>query len=174
MNHGPLIPTTGTDDLEPVPTTKAKPAVSLSKARKAAEDAGMAIINVKGLEAMGVLGEFISTTGAIRIGRSQLAFAAQNYDIAMTTMRDLLARDSGKAAEDDELRYRIADGLREVVDSYSENAMRLIESAKHEPQTGEEGPKRQAGFSPPPIGVAVTVNTNGEKPTVTVESEQGG
>ena len=169
MNHGPLIPTTGIDLPEPAKTTKAKSPVSLSKARKAAEAAGMAIVNVEGLEGMGVLGEFIGATGAIRIGRAQLAFAAQNYDRAMTELRDLLARDSGKAAEDDELRYRIADALREVTDSYSENAMRIIESAKHEPQTSEDGPKRQAGFQPPPIGVAVTVNTAGEKPTVSVE-----
>ncbi len=172
MNHGPLLPTTGDKPEPPAPATKQRSAITSAKARKAAEAAGMAIVNIEGLEGMGVLGEFVGATGAIKIGRAQLAFAAQNYDRAMTELRDLLARDSGKAAEDDELRYNIARALKDVVDSYSENAMRLIESAAHEPQVAAEGPKRQAGFSPPPIGVAVTVNTGGEKPAVTVESSQ--
>ncbi len=169
MNHGPMIPIPGDTDVEPRSTTKAKNTVSITKARKAAEDAGMAIINVDGMRAMGELGEFVKQTGAIRIGQSMLAFAASNYDKAMTEFRDLLAKDTGKAAEDDFLRYNITRAYKEVIDSYSANAMRLVESAKLEPVTGDDTPKRQAGFSPPPIGFAVTVNTGDGKPaTVTV------
>ena len=174
MNHGPMIPTQGDgDELEPRPTSKAKSPVSIAKAKKAAEDAGMPIINVEGLKAMGVLGEFVKNTGAIRIGQSMLTFASANYDRVMTEFRDLLAKDAGKAAEDDFLRYNITRAYKEVIDSYSANAMRLVESAKLEPVQSDDTPKRQAGFAPPPIGLAITVNNGDGKPaTVTVDQAE--
>ena len=83
------IPAGDIGDTSVPETTSTKKLISTKAAQKAAEEAGLGIINDAGLKAAGVVGDFMAQVGAIQIGRARLAMNLARAERAMDFIEEV-------------------------------------------------------------------------------------
>lgn len=148
---------------EPVGILKAskKRLMTQEEAEAAAKRAGFTIVKARKLAGQKELGEFITQQGVVKIGRSMLAFSAENLANSIEQCDELLEK-----LEDPESRASLMQTKQHLQQSYIKVAESLIKSAEVDASDGADAGVLANSFAPRQSvvpAVAVQINNGSKK-----------
>lgn len=126
---------------EPIPTRPS--AISNKQAETAAKALGFSVVKVKRLAASKDLGTYISQLGVVKIGRTMLAFTAEQLQDTIEQCNKFLADDS-----DPELRAQVIQTKKELLGQYITVANSMIKSAQVDASDGADAAIPSTPFLP--------------------------